>query len=47
MIQKINKILIEVRPTEQHIHHQLKWFPENMKEEIRKDYSEHILTVNE
>jgi uncharacterized protein (TIGR02285 family) len=47
VIRKINAILRELRPTEEHLYHQLKWFPKEMEEEIRQIYQEHILTVTE
>lgn len=45
LIQKINRILIKVRPTEAHMHYQLKWFPKDIEESIRAACNTHILSV--
>ncbi len=45
MIEKINRILLDVRPTEKHMYHQLKWFPRDMEPQIRKAYKDQILTI--
>lgn len=45
LIQKINAILVKVRPTEAHMTYQLKWFPANMEQDIRRAYKEKILSV--
>ncbi len=47
LIQKINKILIQVRPGERHMYHQLKWFPKDIEGDIRKAYQDQIITVTE
>lgn len=46
-IEKINRILLHVRPTERYLHHQLKWFPKDIESDIRKAYRDRILAVTE
>ena len=44
-IEKIDAVLRVVRPTEAYIHHQLKWFPRNMEQEIRAAYDRYVLSA--
>ncbi len=43
VIEKINAILLKVRSTEEHMHHQLKWFPGNLEGVVRNAYKDLIL----
>jgi len=45
LIHKINKILLQVRPSEEHMYHQLKWFPKEMEGDIRNAYMDQINSI--
>ena len=47
LIQKVNKILIQVRPTRGHMEYQLKWFPKDIETDIRRAYQDQIITIIE
>jgi uncharacterized protein (TIGR02285 family) len=46
-IQKLNAVLIKVRPKEDYIHHLLKWYPPEIETDIRQAYQQMVLSVNE
>jgi len=46
-IKELNAVLIKVRPMEVYITHLLKWYPLEMEPDIRRAYSEKVLSVSE
>ncbi len=47
MIHRIDEILRRIRPTEAFFHHQSKWFPREMENELRAAFKTRILNVLE
>jgi len=47
LIQKINKILLQVRTSKDHMYHQLKWFPKEMEKEIRNAFMLQINSIKQ
>ena len=47
VIEKLNAILPRVRATDEYLFHFLKWFPDNIRPEVKKAYEERVLNVKE
>ena len=47
VIEKLNRILLKVRPNNEYLFHLLRWMPDSIRPELKKAYKERVLKVTE
>lgn len=47
VIERLNAVLLRIRPTDEYFFHLVKWLPEDIRQEIKSAYQNQVLTVIE